>query len=406
MATVAAVILKHHQKEDGTWNVKIRIGHKMKEAYINTQHFVTKKQLDKTGKIKDQYLLDLVAPTLAKYRKIISELTFVNELTAQEIKDRLTLQPETRFIDFFQFCRSFIEQKNKSGKEASAKTFVTVLNNLSDFTGLRTFDITGISSRFLESFEAYLRSPRKIMRNGVPYDKAPLSDAGLHNQMRDLRLLFNAARDHYNDEDRGVILIKHYPFKKYKVGQPPQTESRKLTIDQLRDIRDSKQPAGSRGELARDLFMLSFYLCGMNASDMYDLKTGKVERVNYNRNKTKGRRKDKAFISIKLINEAKPLYDKYAGTLQFRYASSHGLDTAINKGLKQISDIDFYAARHSFGDLARNVCRFSKDDVGLALNHKDRSTSTTDIYISKSWDIVDEVQAAVVGLLDKQESGT
>jgi len=40
-----------------------------------------------------------------------------------------------------------------------------------------------------------------------------LSDSGLHNHMRDLRVLFNAARDKYNDEDRGVIAIRHYPFR-------------------------------------------------------------------------------------------------------------------------------------------------------------------------------------------------
>lgn len=52
-----------------------------------------------------------------------------------------------------------------------------------------------------------------------------------------------------------------------------------------------------------------------------------------------------------------------------------------------------------FGDLARNKCRFSKDDVALALNHKDKSNSVTDVYISKKWDIVDEIQKEVIRLL-------
>jgi hypothetical protein len=72
-------------------------------------------------------------------------------------------------------------------------------------------------------------------------------------------------------------------------------------------------------KIARDLFMLSFYLCGMNAVDLY--KADKIEkgRINYNRSKTEGRRKNKAFISIKVPTESSPLIEKYflASSVQF-----------------------------------------------------------------------------------------
>jgi hypothetical protein len=61
--------------------------------------------------------------------------------------------------------------------------------------------------------------------------------------------------------------------------------------------------------------------------------------------------------------------------------------------------LTFYAARHTFGNLARNTCRKSKDDVALALNHVDQSHKVTDIYLEKDWKIVDEVQEAVLNLL-------
>jgi integrase len=64
-----------------------------------------------------------------------------------------------------------------------------------------------------------------------------------------------------------------------------------------------------------------------------------------------------------------------------------------------IDDITFYWARHTFANTARNACRMSKDDVALALNHVDEGHRTTDIYISKDWKIVDEVQEKVVRLL-------
>src|SRR6202012_4765849 len=110
----------------------------------------------------------------------------------------------------------------------------------------------------------------------------------------------------------------------------------------------------------------------------------------------KSRRKDKAFISVNIPEVAIPLYNKYAGRLQERYSTHVTLDHALMEGmhgigrLLKIPDLGFYDARHAFGDLARNTCRFSMDDVALALNHKDQSKSVTDIYISKNWAIIDE----------------
>lgn len=75
--------------------------------------------------------------------------------------------------------------------------------------------------------------------------------------MRDLRTLFNEAKRKFNNEELGIIRIKHYPFTKYKVGSPPATKVRSFKIDEVIEIRDSEVPKDSRIELARDLFMLS-----------------------------------------------------------------------------------------------------------------------------------------------------
>jgi integrase len=157
--------------------------------------------------------------------------------------------------------------------------------------------------------------------------------------------------------------------------------------------------------------MLSFYLCGMNAVDIYHTKTQNIHngRIDYNRAKTKGRRKDRAFISIRIVEEAQPLIDKYLDILPSKYTSHEGLDSALSKGMKDlrkltgIPDITFYWARHSFASLARNSCRMSKDDVAVALNHVDEGHRTTDIYIAKDWKILDEVQEKVVGLLKNSD---
>ena len=123
----------------------------------------------------------------------------------------------------------------------------------------------------------------------------------------------------------------------------------------------------SRGELARDMFMLSFYLCGINAVDLY--KGDYIlnnDRLEYNRSKTKGKRKDSAFISIHIPAVAMPLVLKYCNRLSERYATITNFNKAISKGMKVVCDltglkgVTFYSARHSFGNLARNKCSKTK----------------------------------------------
>src|SRR5690606_26137676 len=117
-----------------------------------------------------------------------------------------------------------------------------------------------------------------------------------------------------------IYRIKHYPFKRYKVGSPPLTKKRNNTLEQVLTIRDCVTIPGSRVELAKELYMLSFYLCGINAVDLYQLSERDIRngRVDYNRSKTEAKRKDRAFISIKIIDEAKPLLEKYIGKLSTR----------------------------------------------------------------------------------------
>lgn len=157
--------------------------------------------------------------------------------------------------------------------------------------------------------------------------------------------------------------------------------------------------------------MLSFYLCGTNAIDFYKIGPQNIKngRLEYKRSKTTGRRKDEAFISIKIVDEAKPLLEKYMGKLSQRYSTIGNLNKALSKGMDEtcrltgLSGVTFYWARHTFANVARNKCRMSKDDIALALNHVDEGNRTTDIYIAKDWKIVDDVQRKVIALFRKVE---
>ncbi|WP_183580197.1 phage integrase SAM-like domain-containing protein [Mucilaginibacter sp. X5P1] len=419
MATVREVIIPLEKKKDGTWNVKIRINHKGKTINLKTQHFIGEKQIRKDFTIKDPIVLKSINPVLDDYRTKISELGVKLELfDVARLVDYLTNKGVVTAdeINIIEFGRERIEELRKAKRDASAANMTTVVNSLVDYFRSELVAVTEIRAKMLTEYETYLRSERTITRpdqfkNEYKRTVKGLSDTGLHNHMRDLRILFNEIKNHYNDEDLDIVIVKHYPFKKYKLVDVTENHKPKLTPEQVRSIRDFKAPANSRMELAAELFMLSFYLCGMNAADLHKLPIDNSlkERVDYNRSKTKSRRKDRAFISINIPDTAIPLYLKYAGTIQLRYSTHVTLDQALSKGMRKIGkelkipDLEFYDARHAMGDWARNICRFSLDDVGLMLNHKDQSNSVTDIYVSKNWKIIDEIQQAVLEVLSKKE---
>ncbi|MBC6112063.1 site-specific integrase [Pedobacter fastidiosus] len=423
MITISATILAANQKKDGTWNVKIRIWHNGKPAYIDTNHFVVEKQLSrrkdsKTLILKDTFIIDRIAPQLKNYRDWVSTNNeLLSALNAKQVKERLLeidTPREEIVIDFLKFCNEFLTKKLATPKASSAKTLITVRNSLIDYFKTPIIPIIEINYNFLKKYEEFLRSSRELTRNNhggksITYTQKGLSDAGLHNHMRDLRLLFNEARNQYNDEDLGILKIPHYPFKKYKVGTPPITQHRDRPVHEIIKIRDCNVQLDSRAELARDLCMLSIYLLGMNAADLYELKPfTSAKRINYNRAKTRGKRKDNAFFSVKVIKEAIPLLKKYAGKLNVRYANTGSLNAALDKGLKTVSeitgitDIDFYDMRHCIGTWARRKCGYSKDDVAEALNQTDRTV--TDIYIAQDWSLIDRIQEDIIALLKNPNS--
>ena len=156
----------------------------------------------------------------------------------------------------------------------------------------------------------------------------------------------------------------------------------------------------SRAQLARDCFVLSFCLMGMNSVDMYSAKTLTRGVLKYNRTKTKDRRSDDAYIEVRIHDIIRPLIKKYRDTdrvftFHRRYGSPEDFNRAINVGLKAVGEavgidgLQFYQARHTFATLSRNLMHFSKGDVDEALNHVG-SYDIADIYIQKDFSVIND----------------
>ena len=434
MATFKALV-HEHQERDGVFNVNIRIIHKRKPAYIKTKHFVHKGQLTtkrvvhkgqivKSLEIKDNFILKKTTLIIEGYQKIIDDMgSQYDTFTARQLADYLIAMSDTSKskIDFIKEAYLHIKTITKKRYRDS---FNTTMNHFLDYIKDDNIDIKQVTGSLLQGFDRFLRTTRKGTRNGrkgtkVEYTFNPLPDDTVHHYMSDIRTLFNEVKKQYNSEDEEEAVITHYPFAKYEIPQVSPTKKRNLKADvilkilNLPDKNYNKNHGTDRTILARDMFMLSFYLVGINSVDLYNIDTYEEGRLTYNRTKTESRRKDQAEISIKVEPEVIPLINKYLDPTKERvfifhkmYCDEQSFNKAINKGLKKVSSIldlaitlTFYYARHSWATIARNICKISKDDIGECLNHSSGNHDVTDIYIERDWSMIDNANRKVLDVL-------
>ena len=423
MATVSWVVFKHHKKSDNTYNPKIRISHNRTSSYISTSIYtesVRFKRNSASGTITSEKIKEELDGLVREYRQIINEhQDVVNECeTSKDIVAMIERRKQRKEIDFIEFARMFIE---KTPNEGTKTVKTTGINSLCHFlnhkNGNEKLLIKDLTSRFLREYEAWLRQERYITvrQNKTAKQayktikKSALNDTGIHSYMGIIQSVFNAALLHFNDYEKGDIIITNDPFKVYTIPAVLEAKKRAVDVDIIRKIYNYS-PINKRKRttmFTRDIYILSFLLAGMNAVDMLNCRmvNGRIE---YERQKTKDRRKDNAFISVYVHPLALPIINKYrdlSGKNLFdfykRYSNVRNLTKGIHRGMRSLCEelgidyIQFYSARHSFATIARNECNISKDDISLCLNHSSGKT-VTDTYIKQDFSRIDKVINKVV----------
>lgn len=415
MATFKAEVYGHQKKQDGTYNIKIRVTQNKQKRYLATSWYVTKDDLTRSLKLKNQRYIDLCEKLIKGYRSRCDRLgERLKSMSVDEIVDLITSKEEDRFdLDIAGYMEKHIAKLYATGHDGNAKTYQCALNSLRKFTERDSVSVFEITVGFLQRWSDWIADLENVTVGYAPY-----------NYIGRLRAVHNLAKKEFNDEDNGIIRIPNSPFSHFDMPAKPPVRKRALTKDQIKAIanleyRKILQPGTNRFNFARDLFLLSFGLVGMNAVDMYYAEDCKDGRITYRRKKTTNRRSDKAEISIRIEPEIQPLVDKYrdpTGERVFNFYKLYGsmdtLSAAINKGLKKIGDLlgiedlEFYAARHSWATIAVNDAGVDKYTVHQSLNHVDDSMRVTDIYIKKSFDMIDDANRKVLDLISMDLSHT
>ena len=416
MLTINPEIKSDGKKVDGTYNVKLRftLGRKIRRRA--TSLFVTPKDLTKELKIKSSSPIKREVDNLVRsYQEKCAALQIeLNHYTIDEVMDFLDgerLKQQT--IDFIKFSREWIASTSIKG----APNYTTAVNALVRFVGKDELDINLVTQDFLEGFKSFLNKERevrtkKLMQQG----KRVPSNRTLSLYLVSIKKLFNEAKKKYNRKEKNLILIAHSPFDDFSIPRQEATRKRAIPSDIIKKVwklpyKEMKKGYKStcRYNLAKDCFILSFCLMGMNSADLYFATDIQKNTITYNRTKTKARRLDEAKMQVDIPHIVMPIVEKYRDKFGKRifnfyryYADEKAFNKAINYGLKEIGsllgidDLEYYAARHSWATIALNKVGIDKYTIHAALNHVDDAMKVTDIYIERDFVNENKANAKVV----------
>lgn len=387
MATITYKI--EEPKKDKTRKVSITLSHKGIRKRIHTNITIKECDLTKQGKIKSDSLKRNIEDTINTLKNRLYEIkTSLGNKDAdiEWIYSQLTGNVKT--LDFFEYTRKWIEKSNNKGKS----NYSIMLNSLHRFLKCDTLLFSDINYNLLNNYKDYL--------TGHP--RAQSLYLGC------MRHIFNEAIREYNMDDNKVIT--NNPFNSFIIPKSvSMTKNRIISDDNL--IKLFNFHGTRRVGMARDCYILSFCLIGMNSVDLYECTSYSNGVLAYDRAKTRDRRTDNAHIEIAVPNIIKPLFDKYKGDSRVfnfykKYSNAANFNKHINKGLHIIADtlgiphFDFYSARHTWASIARNRLGIDKYTIHEALNHVS-DISITDIYIQKDYTNINKANEKVIAYIEK-----
>lgn len=409
MATFKALIKPNEKKQDGTWNVKIRVTHKRAVRYIATPFWVTQEQLTRSLKIKDSAILDKVEQEIKRYRGAIVNIGFIADgLDIDHLIQIIRNNSDSERIDFLQFMEEHVKNLSQQGRTGTAYAYKTAHTSLKRYNKNKPLYFSQITSHYILG---YYKSLQELKPNTIK------------SYMTAIKTAYKLAIKYYNDDDLGINIVKRDVFKLIDIPNSIDSDKESLTVEQMQSIINTPYTGKWLYDFAKDMFLFSFMCFGINARDLFFIKKEQYKDgiLSYSRQKIirKGKEAD---MKIKLSEPAKIIIEKYSGDNDYlidfqgrersvavcRYIHCIFQNAGIEEKGDYLSKIGhkkgryvFYTARHTMATLARNECSVDFMMVHHMLNHATpQSMRTTDIYIQKDFSPLWEANEKLLALFD------
>ena len=382
MATINIYLDKRTANAQGKHPVRLQFNANSKTASYSFNVFVSADDWDNKNKC--------VLPTDKKFKQKNKTIEDVFERAGKyidDLKEKGRLQNNATnlrdgFADkkevttFMNYFTKVIENKKGGTKDRYRETY----NRIDEIKKSELY-FEDINKNWLENFVKQLES-RGNSVNTIAIN------------LRNIRHVYNSAID----DD--IVSLELYPFRKFKI-EKEDTAHRDMS---LRDFKKVMNFNGTKVQnWARDVFMLSFYLIGINTKDLFFLEDFD-NRVKYNRFKT-GR-----LYNIKIEPKAMELIEKFKGEKHLlNFADQFQLLTSfrnkVNEYLAEIAielkiaKFTTYSARHSWATFAGELDIPDKT-IAKALGHGKKTV--TDIYNNFNDKKISEANRRVIDYVHKK----
>lgn len=302
----------------------------------------------------------------------------------------------------------FIYEYADGMKPSTAKLYALTAKRIIEFD--KKARLCDVTPDWLCRFERYL------MREGISVN-------GIAQKMRNIRAVFNnCINDGYRID---------YPFKGHKGYRIREELSvpNDMSAEDFARLRD--YPVEPWQQIYKDMFLLTFYLAGINAGDLLYCKGLKNGRLVFVRRKTdKVNARTVRPISLPVYPEAMAIIEKYKGkdyllNVMDRMKDHKTFLQHWNQALKKIGpnkivkdklgklrkieymplfpDISTYTARYTFASIAANELDISDSTIGKCLGHSWASgKNVTSRYISHDQKKIDLAIRKVIDFVNSK----
>ena len=307
----------------------------------------------------------------------------------------------------FQFMNLLIALLLKNGQYRTMLHYKATLNSFKRYRDNKDIALREIDAEVMRSYEAYLHHTAGVCKNTSSFY---------------LRIL----RSTYNKAVKKGLTPQLHPFSDVYTGIAP-TRKRAIPAESVSRIKhlESVKDLTPKEEMARDTFLMSFYLRGISFIDLAHLRKSDLKDgyLHYTRSKTGQRltiRWEKEMQEVLekyqaqtasspylfpfLVDAGNKSHDKTIDKKQEEVRLYHNAESRISYHLRKFGakigikgKLTLYVARHSWATAARDN-NVSISVISEALGHD--SETTTQIYLrSIKSSEVDDANAKILAVL-------
>ena len=346
MVTIKLAVLRHTRAKDGSYKIRISIGHKSETHYIVTRYRVNSLTNFVNGTVVGQpdskYINVKLRSLLNDYDQRLESIPNTGELSCKELRDLLQRIPNTASSPTIQsisdeYCQLLINE----GRQNYARIIHYMTRKFLAYTGGDML-LSQITTATVDGYQHHLRQ----LGTSTSYATMCLTN---------IRTLVNRAIK---------MQLVRYDVNPFLYWKPTRSEPRELdiSVEDMRKIIAYRTKFKSR-QRAVDFFVLSYYLGGINLIDLiaYDFRDYKEKKtIRYIRHKTRFKKATNQYVEFTIPDEAYPLIDLYmnpkTGHLldipDSRYRSTlNYIDLALHRTAELLDierKVSYYTARKSF----------------------------------------------------------